>query len=58
MENLVMLRNTLSLVETKGESTKVMADCLRFVDRMIAEEQAKIQEAEANKKTPSTKKEK
>lgn len=43
-----MLRNTLSLVETKGESTKVMADCLRFVDRMIAEEQAKLKEAETN----------
>lgn len=58
MENLISLRNTLSLVETKGNNTLIMADCMRFLERMIAEEQAKLQEAEANEKKPSTKKEK
>ena len=34
-----MLYNTLKDVETKGESTKVMADCLRFIERKIRESQ-------------------
>ena len=37
VENLTKLYNTLTLVETKGESTKLMADCLRFLERTIAE---------------------
>ena len=36
MENeLRKLYNTLLLVETKGESTKVMAECLRFTEQLI-----------------------
>lgn len=36
MENeLRKLYNTLLLVETKGESTKVMAECLRFTEHLI-----------------------
>ena len=27
-ENLQKLYNTLALIETKGENTKIMADCL------------------------------
>lgn len=37
--DLEMLYNTLKDVETKGESTKVMADCLRFIERKIRESQ-------------------
>lgn len=40
VEKLTKLRNTLSLVETKGESTKIMAECLRFTEQLIADEQA------------------
>ena len=36
-ENLVRLKNTLMSVETKGNSTVIMADCLRFIDQMITE---------------------
>lgn len=40
VEKLTKLRNTLSLIETKGENTKIMAECLRFTEQLIAEEQA------------------
>ena len=33
-EELQKLYNTLSIIETKGESTIAMADCLRFVDQL------------------------
>lgn len=33
--DLKKLYNTLLLVETKGESTKVMADCIRFLEELI-----------------------
>ena len=37
IENLVRLKNTLMNVETKGNSTVIMADCIRFIDQMVAE---------------------
>lgn len=40
-ENLVKLHNTLSLVETRGESTKIMAQCLQFIEQMVQAEAAK-----------------
>lgn len=33
---LLKLYNTLLTIETKGESTKTMADCLRFVEQLRA----------------------
>ena len=50
-EKLVKLYNTLSTIETKGEHTKTMADCLRLIERMAVE--AKQQEAEAQKEPVS-----
>jgi hypothetical protein len=50
-EKLVKLYNTLATIETKGEHTKTMADCLRFVERMAVE--AKQQETEAQKEPVS-----
>lgn len=42
---LTKLYNTLMLIETKGESTKLMAQCLNFTAQLIsqanAQEQAK-----------------
>lgn len=38
LENLSKLYNTLALIETKGESTKLMADCLRFTEQLISAE--------------------
>lgn len=36
MENeLKKLYNTLLLIETKGESTKIMADCIKFTEQLI-----------------------
>lgn len=37
-ENLAKLYNTLLTVETKGESSKTMADCLRYLEGLISEE--------------------
>lgn len=37
-ENLTRLYNTMSMIETKGENTKMMGDCLRFVEQLIAVE--------------------
>lgn len=33
--NLIKLRNTLGLIETKNDSTKLMAQCLTFVEELI-----------------------
>lgn len=41
IEKLVRLYNTLATIETKGEGTKTMADCLRFVEQMVTEEKNK-----------------
>lgn len=42
LEKLLKLRNTLALVETRGENTKLMADCLRFVELLIAESESEV----------------
>ena len=41
IEKLSKLYNTLLLIETKGESTKVMAQCMSYIEHMIAEERNK-----------------
>ena len=46
-ENLVKLYNTLTLIETKGESTKLMAQCMVFVEQMAHD--TKIAEQDAAK---------
>lgn len=37
-DKLTKLYNTLSLIETKGNNTKIMAECLRYIEQMISEE--------------------
>lgn len=37
VENLTKLYNTLALIETKGENTKIMARCLQFIEQMISD---------------------
>lgn len=39
-EQLTKLYNTLNLIETKGENTKIMAQCLVFTDQLIGEVRA------------------
>lgn len=46
LENLTKLYNTLMLVETKGESTKTMSDCIRFLEQMLVAERTKTSEVE------------
>lgn len=36
-QKLTQLYNSLGLVETKGGSTLIMADCMRFVEQLIVE---------------------
>ena len=37
---LIKLYNTLALIETKGEGTKLMAQCLAFVEQLANEARA------------------
>ena len=41
VNELRRLYNTLLLIETKGENTKIMAQCLQFTEQLIAHEQNK-----------------
>lgn len=34
-DNLKKLYATMLLIETKGESTKIMGECLKFIEQMI-----------------------
>lgn len=36
-EKLQKLYNTLLLIETRGESTKIMGECLKYTEQMITE---------------------
>lgn len=40
-DKLRKLYNTMALIETKGINTKMMSDCLRFVEQLIEEEAKK-----------------
>lgn len=35
LEDLLKVRNTLNLIETKGQSTIIMAECMNYIDKMI-----------------------
>lgn len=50
-EELVNLYNTLSLIETRGDSTKIMAQCLKFVEQKAQEEEEKYKENAMNAQT-------
>ena len=39
--NLKKLYNTMLLIETKGENTKIMAECIKFLEQLITEEAQK-----------------
>lgn len=43
---LTKLYNTLLLIETKGENTKIMAQCLQYLEQMIVAERNKSVEPE------------
>lgn len=34
-DDLIKLHNTLAMIETKGESTKIMAQCLQFIEQKL-----------------------
>lgn len=36
-ENLIKLLNTMAMVETRGENTKIMAQCLQYVENLVQE---------------------
>lgn len=48
-EELTKLYNTMMLVETKGESTKIMGNCLQYLDNLIAN--ARSEEESSKKRT-------
>ena len=51
VENLQKLYNTMMLVETKGESTKIMGECLKFTEQLINEERTREQDISEPKQT-------
>lgn len=36
-EDLIKLKNTLMLIEVRGESVNIMSNCLYFVNQMITD---------------------
>lgn len=42
---LTKLYNTLSLIETKGENTKTMANCLVYIENLVESERRREAEA-------------
>lgn len=50
-EDLTKLKNTLMLVEVKGEGVKVLANCMFFVDQMIMDVQNGKYNPQAKPKT-------
>ena len=44
-EKLIQLFNTMNEIEVKGKSALLMADCLRFVDKLIQKETAEKEES-------------
>lgn len=45
-EDLIKLYNTMILIETKGDNTKIMADCLRFVEQLVKQTQLEAVQVE------------
>lgn len=54
-EDLIKLHNTLALIETKGESTKIMAQCMVFVEQLAAN--VRTSETQASQKQETEKEE-
>lgn len=50
-EDLTKLKNTLMLVEVRGEGVKVLANCMFFVDQMITDVQNGKYDLQAKPKT-------
>lgn len=50
IEKLQQLYTTMLLIETKGQSTKIMGDCLKFTEQMIQElDKERKEKEDANK---------
>jgi hypothetical protein len=54
VNKLTKLYNTLMLIETKGENTKIMAQCLQYLEQMVNEEQGKSAEPSTDEPTAET----
>ena len=49
INDLAKLYNTLILINTNGEDTKHMSNCLQYLEGMIAREQAKAMQQNETK---------
>lgn len=49
INDLAKLYNTLMLINTKGEDTKHMYNCLQYLEGMIAREQSKAMQQNETK---------
>ena len=50
-EKLAKLYNTMNMIETKGKNTKIMAECLEYLERLIKDEQRKEEQQKETKKS-------
>lgn len=57
--DFVKLYNTLALIETKGENTKLMAQCMVFVEQLANEaRQAEVEAAQEKEESQCKKSQK
>ena len=50
-EKLAKLYNTMSMIETKGRNTKIMAECIEYLERIIKDEQKKEEQEKETKES-------
>lgn len=48
-EKLAKLYNTMNMIETKGQNTIIMSDCLKYLERLIKDEQKKEEQQKETK---------
>lgn len=53
INELSKLYNTLMLIETKGENTKIMSNCIQYLEGLIAMEQQREQAAPQTETVPA-----
>ena len=53
INELSKLYNTLMLIETKGENTKLMSNCIQYLEGLIAMEQQRMQAEATTEAVPA-----
>lgn len=48
-EKLAKLYNTMNMIKTKGQNTIIMSGCLKYLERLIKDEQKKEEQQKETK---------